>query len=71
MPKSRIGYILLGIFFGSFGVHSFYAGYTKKGVIQLLITILSFGLLSLVSFIWAIVDICTVNQDSQGIPFES
>lgn len=70
-PKSRLAYILLAIFLGSLGVHNFYAGYTKKGVIQLLITVISFGFLSLISWIWAIVDIITVNQDANGVPFAS
>ncbi|MBQ3218003.1 MAG: TM2 domain-containing protein [Akkermansia sp.] len=28
MPKSRLAYILLGVFLGSLGIHNFYAGYT-------------------------------------------
>lgn len=70
-PKSGLAFILLAIFLGSLGVHNFYAGYTKKGVIQLLITVISFGFLSLISWIWAIVDIITVKQDANGVPFAS
>lgn len=69
MQKSRLAYILLAIFLGVFGVHNFYAGYTKKAVTQLLITVLSLGLLAIVSSIWAIVDICTITQDSTGAQF--
>ena len=65
--KSRLSYILLGFFFGSLGIHNFYAGYTDRGIIQLLITVLSCGTLSLVSEIWSIIEICTVNQDSEGL----
>ena len=39
-PKSRLVYIILAIFLGGFGVHNFYAGYTKNAVIQLLLTLL-------------------------------
>ena len=67
MPKSRLAYILLGIFLGSFGIHNFYAGYTNKAVIQLLITLVSCTTLSWVSFIWAIVDIVTVTTDANGV----
>lgn len=67
--KSQMTYALLGALLGSLGVHNFYAGYTSKGVIQLLITILSCGGASLVPWIWAIIEICTVKQDAEGIPF--
>jgi TM2 domain-containing membrane protein YozV len=35
---------ICGILLGSFGVHKFILGYTKEGVIMLLITLLTFGL---------------------------
>ena len=35
---------LLGIFLGSFGLHKFVLGYTKVGVITLLVTVLTCGL---------------------------
>jgi len=70
-PKSRTTFILLGALLGAFGAHNFYAGYTKKGVWQLVITVVSFGFASPMSWIWAIIDICTVNQDNQGVQFES
>ncbi len=70
-PKSRLAYILLAVFLGSLGIHNFYAGYTGKGIAQLLITLVSFGMLSIVSWIWALVEICTVTQDAQGVPFVS
>ena len=68
--KSRVAYILLGIFLGTLGIHNFYAGYNGKGIAQLLITVLTFGLGGLVTWIWAIVDVCTVTVDAGGVPFE-
>lgn len=68
MPKSRLAYILLAVFLGEFGIHNFYAGYNSKGLVQLLITALSCGALSIVSWIWAIVDLITVTTDANGIP---
>ena len=68
MSKSKVAFVLLGVFLGSLGIHNFYIGRTKQGVIQLLITVLSAGTLSLVSWIWAIVDICNVNADANGVP---
>ena len=71
MPKSRLAYILLAIFLGTFGIHNFYAGYTGKGIAQLLISLISFGFLSPLVFIWAIIEVCTVTKDAQGIDFAS
>ncbi|HLV85936.1 MAG TPA: RING finger protein [Candidatus Sulfotelmatobacter sp.] len=70
-PKSRTTYILLGALLGAFGAHSFYAGYHKKGGIQLAITLLSLGFAGPMSWVWAVIDICTISQDCQGVQFES
>jgi TM2 domain-containing membrane protein YozV len=66
--KQRVVYIILGVSLGVFGVHNFYAGYIGKGVAQLLITILSFGFLALISWIWAIIEIISITKDGKGIP---
>ena len=70
--KSRISYVLLGIFLGVLGVHNFYAGYLGRGAVQLLIT-LFLGWLVIPLFIvwiWCIVEICTVRFDAQGVGFD-
>ena len=38
--KKRIVALLLAIFLGQLGIHNFYLGYTKKGVIQLCVSLL-------------------------------
>ena len=38
--KSKMIAGVLGIFFGCFGIHNFYLGYTKKAVLQLVISII-------------------------------
>ena len=68
-PKSRIAYIMLGIFFGALGIHNFYAGFIGRGISQLCITILTLGYGAVVSWIWAIVEICTVDRDQRNIAF--
>lgn len=68
-PKSRTTYIVLGIFLGIFGAHNFYAGYTGRAVGQLCLSVLTLFYLSPATLIWAIVEICVVNQDSAGIQF--
>ena len=68
-PKSRIAYILLALFLGGLGIHNFYAGYTGKGVAQLLMSLLLFWtiVVPIGVFIWIIVEIVTVDRDSNGV----
>jgi len=66
-PKSRTVYVLLGIFLGMFGVHNFYAGHTNKGAIQLAITLATFFMGALISWIWAIVEVCLVDRDGHNV----
>lgn len=69
VPSSRTTFVVLGIFLGMFGAHNFYAGYTGKAIGQLCLSILTCGYLLVVSWIWAIVEICVVDKDSAGIQF--
>lgn len=69
--KSKVAAGLLGIFLGAFGVHNFYLGYTGKAVAQLLITLLTCGMGSVVSGIWGFIEgimILTgsINTDADG-----
>jgi len=68
--KSRLAYVLLGLFLGFFGVHNFYAGYTNKGITQLLLVLFLFwtGVVPLVVCVWNIIEICTVSVDANGVP---
>jgi hypothetical protein len=67
--RSHLTYILLGVLLGAFGGHNFYAGYTKRAVAQLLLTVLSCFFGGIISWIWAIVEVCIVKQDDDGIAF--
>ena len=55
-PKSRVVAGVLAIVLGAFGVHRFYLGYTGIGLTMLLMTVLSFGLLGLVTSVWGLVE---------------
>ena len=44
LAKSKLAAGLLGIFLGGFGVHRFYLGYTKIGILQIVVTVLTCGL---------------------------
>lgn len=73
--KSKIAAGLLGIFLGSLGIHNFYLGYTGKAIAQLLISILSCGMLAVVSSIWGLIEgilILTgsINTDANGNPLK-
>lgn len=70
-PKHRTSFIMLGALLGAFGAHNFYAGYYKKAGIQLAITVLTLGFGSPMSWMWAVIDICTVDRDVRGVQFES
>jgi TM2 domain-containing membrane protein YozV len=67
--KSRIAFVMLGIFLGSLGVHNFYAGYIWRGVLQLVISVATLGYAAVVSWIWAIVEVCTVDRDAKNNVF--
>ncbi len=54
--KSRLAAGLLGIFVGALGIHNFYLGYNGKAVAQLLMTVLSCGVLSVASSIWGLIE---------------
>ena len=68
-PKKRVQFVLLAIFLGMFGAHNFYAGYTKKGFIQVCFTVLTCFYAAVVSWVWAIVEACIVNTDADGEQF--
>ena len=57
--------------FRGLSVHNFYAGYTKKAIIQLLCVIPGSILVfpAVIEFIWVLVDICTLTKDADGKTF--
>ena len=67
--KDRVAYVLLAVLLG-IGIHNFYAGYTTRGIIQLLVSVLSCGILWFFMWIWAIIEACTVTQDANGVRFK-
>jgi len=66
--KELSSYLLLAYFLGVFGAHNFYIGKTTKGVVQLLLTLLT-GWLIFPLFlvcIWVFVEICITTKDAKG-----
>jgi len=68
--KDRIAYILLAIFLGNLGIHNFFAGYTNRAIIQLVVTLVTCGIGGIPMWIWAIVEAITVTKDAQGVEFK-
>lgn len=68
--KERVAYVLLAVFLGNLGIHNFYAGYTSRAVTQLLICLLTCGIGGIATWIWAIIEAVTVEQDAKGVRFK-
>jgi hypothetical protein len=68
--KSRVAYILLGLFLGGLGIHNFYAGYSGRGLTQLLLNLFLFWTLvvPIAIGIWALIEVITVDRDARGNP---
>ena len=79
--KSKVAAGVLALLIGTLGIHNFYLGYTGKGLIQLLGSLLSCGFLALPIAIWAFVEgilILTARPgeppwgvDAEGVPLSS
>jgi TM2 domain-containing membrane protein YozV len=69
--RSKALFVLFGVFLGPLGAHNFYAGFHIKAVAQLAITVLTFGYGLPMSWLWAVIDVCTVEQDRAGAQFRA
>ena len=66
--KSKLAAALLGIFLGGFGIHRFYLGYVGLGIVQIIVTIITFGFGALWGFIEGILILTgTFNKDAKGL----
>ena len=54
--KSKLAAGLLGIFLGGLGVHNFYLGFTKRALIQLLVSLLTCGFGAVPMEIWGLIE---------------
>jgi len=62
----------LAVLLGYFGIHRFYMGNTGIGLIQVLLTVCTFGALAPVVYIWACIEgllcFCGAMRDVDGLP---
>jgi hypothetical protein len=70
--RSKMVAGLLGIFLGAWGVHSFYMGFTQKGILQIVVTVVTCG----IGGIWGLVEgimILTgsMDRDADGLPLQN
>lgn len=68
VPKSmeeskRVVAGVLAILLGSLGVHKFVLGYTKAGIIQLIISFISCGILAIIPFIEGIIYLTKSDEE--------
>ena len=71
VPKSKMAAGLLGIFLGAWGVHNFYLGNTSRGVIQIVVTLVTCGIGSIWGLIEGIMILAgSINTDANGVPLK-
>ncbi|WP_372745031.1 TM2 domain-containing protein [Lutibacter sp.] len=68
VPKSseeskRVIAGILALLLGTFGIHKFVLGYTKEGIIQLIISVFSCGLLGIIGFIEGIIYLTKSDEE--------
>ncbi len=54
---------VLGIVLGAFGAHKFYLGYQKEGIIQLVVSIVTCGLGSVIGFVEGIIYLTKSDEE--------
>lgn len=54
---------ILALLLGGFGVHKFYLGYTKQGVLQILLTLFTCGIGSIVPFVEGILYLTKSDEE--------
>lgn len=59
---------LLGVVFGGMGVHRFYLGFVGIGVLQLILTIVTFGVAGIWGMVEGILCFFGVMRDVDGLP---
>ena len=72
--KSKMAVLLFAIFLGAFGASNFYRGHNGTAIAQLLLTVLTLGILGFISYFWALIEAIMMFTssipvvDAHGIP---
>jgi hypothetical protein len=70
--RTRTTYILLALFLGGFGVHNFYAGHVKIGILELALLLSGpclAGIPWILLAVFILLEICTTTTDGSGLSF--
>ncbi|OPC55063.1 TM2 domain-containing protein [Elizabethkingia miricola] len=54
---------ILGILIGYLGIHKFYLGYTKAGIIQLIASVVTCGVAGIIGFVEGIIYLTKTDED--------
>ncbi len=70
--KSKLVAVLLAFFLGGIGIHDFYLGYNKNGIIKIVLTVCT----GIGGGIWALVDFIrlltgSLNTDANGVELKN
>ncbi len=69
--KDKVAAGLLGIFLGSLGIHKFYLGYKKEGIIMLVVSLATCGIgasvMSIIGLIEGIMYLTKSDEEFQDI----
>lgn len=69
--KSKMVAGLLGIFLGGWGIHNFYLGFTKKAIIQIVVSLVTCGIGGIWGFVEGILILCgKIDTDADGNPLQ-
>ncbi|HFK5521327.1 TPA: TM2 domain-containing protein [Elizabethkingia anophelis] len=61
--EKKVAAGVLGILIGSLGIHKFYLGYTKAGIIQLIATFVTCGIASVIGLIEGIIYLTKSDEE--------
>jgi len=63
VESKRIVAGIIALVFGYLGVHKFILGYTKAGIIQIILSIVSCGILTIIPFIEGIIYLTKTDEE--------
>ncbi|AQX83875.1 hypothetical protein ATE49_04050 [Elizabethkingia miricola] len=61
--EKKVAAGVLGILIGSLGIHKFYLGYTKAGIIQLIATFVTCGIASVIGLVEGIIYLTKSDEE--------
>lgn len=63
--KAKVTAGVLGILLGGLGIHKFYLGYTKEGILQIVATVVTCGTASVIGLVEGIIYLTKTDEEFQ------